>query len=97
MRVGSPLTWLCLVLLAGSGCQQLESLRQGPLASSYNKELRDLAGDLQRQQANTIVAEERARPVAEDNGVTPAGSWHNASLSDAVQLRPPEPLQLPHQ
>jgi hypothetical protein len=86
MRAGRLCLW-SLVLLAG--CDHLEPLRQG-LHSTYNKELRQLAEETNRQELARMA--EREETAAAKKEVVPAGEWHAAPLSSAVQLKAPVPF-----
>jgi hypothetical protein len=100
MWAGRPRNWLCLLLLAGAcGCEQLEPLRQG-VGSTYNQELRDLANEIKRKDAEDIAATKdwkqqfHADAVSPaDDGVITANLWHPASLANAVTLKAPVPLE----
>jgi outer membrane murein-binding lipoprotein Lpp len=98
MRAGCPRTWLCLLLLAAAcGCEQLENLRQGA-GSTYNRELRQLAKDIDREQVEKIAADQEAAQACnlntkvESTEVTPANHWQPAPLVDQIRLRAPVPV-----
>jgi hypothetical protein len=85
-----------LLLLALTGCEQLDSLRQGVL-STYSKELRTLAEDIDRKELAKIKADDEQAAQREEDTSAKAGpveqaQWHAAPLTGAVQLRPPVPL-----
>ena len=97
---GRHATLIAALCLALTGCEQLDSLRQGIL-STYSKELRNLATDIDRQELAKIKADDERRAAqAEDEDVPPSNSvqqaqWQPVSLVGVVQLRPPVPIQSP--
>jgi hypothetical protein len=99
MRAGCPGIWLCLVLLAGvCGCEQLDALRQGA-GSTYKHDLRELAREINRQEAEKIAAdtkeqteEVQPRSNASPYAVTTASHSQTSPLVDAVTLKRPVPL-----
>jgi hypothetical protein len=90
-----------LLLLAVTGCEQFDSLRQG-VFSTYSKELRTLAEDIDRKELAKIKTEDEQTAIREENPPSKAGpvaqaQWHPAPLVDAVQLAAPVPLTAPSQ
>jgi hypothetical protein len=89
-----------LMLLIATGCGHLEVLRQGA-QSTYHKELKQLAADIDRKELAKITAVKEEHAAAAEESQADSGTaqralqWHAAPLIDAVQLQPPVPLNSP--
>ena len=88
-----------LILLALTGCEHFEALRQGVL-STYSKELRRLGEELDRQEMAKLTTKDEESPgrpevVSTEAAVVSQAGWQAAPLAGAVQLRPPVPLSSP--
>jgi hypothetical protein len=84
-----------LCLLGFTGCEHLDSLRQGVL-STYSQELRQLATDIDRAELAKIATmdQERTRSNSSTNTSAPEVQqvqWHALPLANAVHLQAPVP------
>lgn len=91
-RYGRLVLLACLAL----GCTHPESLKQGA-QSTYGKELRQLAEDINRKELARIseASDVSMATSKEGSSVTPASTWHAPSLAGTVTLQAPVSLEAP--